>query len=68
MSRHFATSLAQGAGAAFNCWDAGDVGVHACGSQGQQRDYPKGMQMCHMCKFYIAGGGRAKLKRVVEDL
>ena len=21
-------------------------------------DYPKGMQMCHMCKFYIAGGGR----------
>ena len=22
------------------------------------RDYPKGMQMCHMCKFYIAEGGR----------
>ena len=22
------------------------------------RDYPKGMQMCHMCKFYIARGGR----------
>jgi hypothetical protein len=22
------------------------------------RDYPSGMQMCHMCKFYIAGGGR----------
>ena len=22
------------------------------------RDSPKGMQMCHMCKFYIAGGGR----------
>jgi hypothetical protein len=22
------------------------------------RDYPKGMQMCHMCKYYIAGGGR----------
>jgi len=22
------------------------------------RDYPKGMQMCHMCKFYIAGRGR----------
>ena len=22
------------------------------------REYPKGMQMCHMCKFYIAGGGR----------
>ena len=22
------------------------------------RDYPKGMQMCHMCKFYIGGGGR----------
>ena len=21
------------------------------------RDYPKGMRMCHMCKFYIAGGG-----------
>jgi hypothetical protein len=21
------------------------------------RDYPKGMQMCHMCKFYTAGGG-----------
>jgi hypothetical protein len=23
------------------------------------RDYPKGMQMCHMCKFYIARGGRS---------
>jgi hypothetical protein len=24
------------------------------------RDYPKGMQMCHMCKFYTsAGGGRS---------
>jgi hypothetical protein len=24
------------------------------------RDYPKGMQMCHMCKFYIWGrGGRS---------
>jgi hypothetical protein len=22
------------------------------------RDYPSGMRMCHMCKFYIAGGGR----------
>src|SRR6478672_11161187 len=22
------------------------------------RDYPKGMKMCHMCKFYMAGGGR----------
>ena len=22
------------------------------------RDYPKGMQMCHMCKYYNAGGGR----------
>ena len=22
------------------------------------RDYPNGMRMCHMCKFYIAGGGR----------
>jgi uncharacterized low-complexity protein len=21
------------------------------------RDYPKGMQMCHMCKFYIGGHG-----------
>ena len=21
------------------------------------RDYPKRTQMCHMCKFYIAGGG-----------
>ena len=21
------------------------------------RDYPNGMRMCHMCKFYIAGGG-----------
>jgi hypothetical protein len=21
------------------------------------RDYPSGMRMCHMCKFYIAGGG-----------
>ena len=24
------------------------------------RDYPKGMRMCHMCKFYTsAGGGRS---------
>ena len=24
------------------------------------RDYPSGMRMCHMCKFYIAvGGGRS---------
>ena len=22
------------------------------------RDYPKGMQMCHMCRYYVAGGGR----------
>ena len=22
------------------------------------RDYPSGMRMCHMCKFYIAAGGR----------
>jgi hypothetical protein len=22
------------------------------------RDYPNGMQMCHIGKFYIAGGGR----------
>ena len=22
------------------------------------RDSPKGMQMCHMCKYYIASGGR----------
>ena len=22
------------------------------------RDYPNGMRMCHMCKFYIAAGGR----------
>jgi hypothetical protein len=22
------------------------------------RDYPSGMRMCHMCKFYVAGGGR----------
>jgi hypothetical protein len=21
------------------------------------RDHPNGMQMCHMCKFYIASGG-----------
>jgi hypothetical protein len=21
------------------------------------RDYPNGMRMCHMCKFYMAGGG-----------
>src|SRR6202795_1229174 len=21
------------------------------------RDYPKGMRMCHMCKFYISAGG-----------
>ena len=23
------------------------------------RDHPHGMQMCHMCKFYIASGGRS---------
>ena len=23
------------------------------------RDSPKGMQMCHMCKYYIASGGRS---------
>jgi High potential iron-sulfur protein len=23
------------------------------------RDHPKGMQMCHMCKFYITSGGRS---------
>jgi hypothetical protein len=22
------------------------------------RDYPSGMRMCHMCRFYIGGGGR----------
>src|SRR6476620_9089876 len=22
------------------------------------RDYPNGMRMCHLCKFYIAAGGR----------
>ena len=22
------------------------------------QDYPKGMRMCHMCKFYITEGGR----------
>ena len=22
------------------------------------RDYPHGMRVCHMCKFYTAGGGR----------
>ena len=22
------------------------------------RDYPKGMQMCHMCKYHIASNGR----------
>ena len=22
------------------------------------RDYPNGMRMCHVCKFYIAAGGR----------
>jgi anaerobic selenocysteine-containing dehydrogenase len=22
------------------------------------RDYPNGMRMCHMCKFYTAAGGR----------
>jgi hypothetical protein len=32
---------------------AGKAAVH-------YRDHPKGMQMCHMCKFYIsAGGGRS---------
>jgi hypothetical protein len=26
------------------------------------RDYPKGMQMCHMCRYYIAGrGGRGAM-------
>ena len=24
------------------------------------RDYPKGMQMCHMCKFYILSSGGRK--------
>ena len=23
------------------------------------RDSPNGMRMCHMCKFYIAGGGQS---------
>jgi hypothetical protein len=23
------------------------------------RDQPHGMQMCHMCKYYIASGGRS---------
>jgi hypothetical protein len=23
------------------------------------RDHPNGMQMCHMCKFYISSGGRS---------
>jgi hypothetical protein len=23
------------------------------------RDHPNGMQMCHMCKYYIASGGRS---------
>ena len=23
------------------------------------RDYPSGMRMCHMCKFFISTGGRA---------
>jgi hypothetical protein len=23
------------------------------------RDYPNRMRMCHMCKFYIAAGGRS---------
>lgn len=32
---------------------AGKAAVH-------YRDYPSGMRMCHMCKFYIAtGGGRS---------
>ena len=27
------------------------------------RDYPNGMRMCHMCKFYIAaGGGRSGMR------
>src|SRR5262245_49066997 len=36
--------------------------VEAKGSKAavHYRDYPKGMQMCHLCKFYIArGGGRS---------
>jgi len=23
------------------------------------RDHPNGMQMCHMCKYYVASGGRS---------
>jgi hypothetical protein len=30
---------------------AGKAAVH-------YRDHPNGMQMCHMCKFYLAGSGR----------
>jgi len=22
------------------------------------RDHPKGMQMCHICRYYVSGGGR----------
>ncbi len=25
------------------------------------RDRPKGMQMCHMCKFYISSGGACQV-------
>ena len=30
------------------------------------RDYPNGMRMCHMCKFYIAAGGRRSGMRDVH--
>ena len=32
------------------------------------RDYPSGMRMCHMCKFYIAaGGGRSGMMGCPND-
>src|SRR5262245_54820724 len=35
-----------------------DANAKASKAAVHYRDYPKGMQMCHICKFYIAGGGR----------
>ena len=31
--------------------------AEAKASKADYRDYPSGMRMCHMCKFYIAAGG-----------
>jgi hypothetical protein len=33
------------------------AGAKASKAAVHYRDYPSGMRMCHMCKFYIAAGG-----------